>query len=109
MLFSRSPPPGFVEPCLPTLGRAVPSGPEWASDFDRLRTAVGRMGSRDAFLYAFDLFEINGDDLRRCEWQVRRATLASYSARPSRVFGYPITSTAPTARLCSRPCTHKSA
>jgi bifunctional non-homologous end joining protein LigD len=38
---------------------------------------VGRLGSRDAFLYAFDLLEINGDDVRPYEWQVRRATLAS--------------------------------
>jgi ATP-dependent DNA ligase len=75
-------PPGFVEPCLPTLGHIVPTGPRWAyemptiakalaalrvksvtldgegvvcredgvSDFDRLRMAVDRMGSRDAFL-----------------------------------------------------------
>jgi bifunctional non-homologous end joining protein LigD len=132
-------PVGFIEPCLPTLGSAVPSGPKWAyeikhdgfrficrrdgdrvrvfsrggydwtdrvpliaqalaalrvksvtldgegvvcredgvTDFDRLRMAVGRMGSRDAFLYAFDLLELNGDDLRPYEWQVRRATLAS--------------------------------
>jgi hypothetical protein len=35
------------------------------------------MGSRDAFLYAFDLLEINGTDLRRDAWQVRRATLTS--------------------------------
>jgi bifunctional non-homologous end joining protein LigD len=132
-------PEGFIEPCLPTLGHAVPSGPQWAyeikhdgfrficrrdgdrvrvfsrrghdwtdrvpriaealtalkvrsvtldgegvvcgpdgvSDFDRLRTAVGRMSSRDAFLYAFDLLEINGTDLRRDAWHVRRATLAS--------------------------------
>jgi bifunctional non-homologous end joining protein LigD len=132
-------PPGFIEPCLPTLGQAVPSGPQWAyeikhdgyrficrrdgdrvrvfsrrgndytdrvpaiakalvalrvksvtldgegvvcdangvADFDRLRAAVGRMGSRDAFLYAFDLLEINGTDLRRDAWHVRRATLAS--------------------------------
>jgi bifunctional non-homologous end joining protein LigD len=132
-------PAGFIEPCLPTLGSAAPSGPKWAyeikhdgfrficrregdrvrvfsrggydwtdrvpaiaealqalrvksvtldgegvvcrpdgvTDFDRLRAAVGRMGSRDAFLYAFDLLEINGDDLRPYEWQVRRATLAS--------------------------------
>jgi len=110
-------PEGFIEPCLPTLGRAPPAGPQWAfeikhdgfrficrregdrvrvfsrrghdwtdrvpriaealaalklksvtidgegvvcgqngvSDFDRLRSAVGRLGSRDAFLYAFDL------------------------------------------------------
>jgi hypothetical protein len=23
-------PPGFVEPCLPTVCRAVPTGPQWA-------------------------------------------------------------------------------
>ena len=23
-------PPGFIEPCLPTLGHTVPSGPQWA-------------------------------------------------------------------------------
>src|SRR5262245_12415048 len=132
-------PPGFVEPCLPTLARDVPSGPQWVyeikhdgfrfvcrrdayrvrvysrrgndftdrvpriaealaklrvksvtldgegvvcrpdgvSDFDLLRAAVGRLGSREAFLYAFDLLEINGDDLRPEPWQVRRETLAS--------------------------------
>jgi bifunctional non-homologous end joining protein LigD len=146
MLWRASSPtrsPGFIEPCLPTLGHAVPSGPQWAyeikhdgfrfisrrdgervrvfsrngrdwtdrvpliaealaklriksvtldgegvvcrsdgvSDFDRLRCAVGRLGSRDAFLYAFDLLEIDGEDLRRCEWQVRRATLRSLIKR----------------------------
>jgi ATP-dependent DNA ligase len=132
-------PPGFIEPCLPTLSHAVPSGPQWVheikhdgfrficrrdgdrvrvfsrrghdwtdrvpriaealaklrvksvtldgegvvcrddgvSDFDKLRAAVGRLGSRDAFLYAFDLLEINGTDLRRDSWEVRRATLTS--------------------------------
>jgi bifunctional non-homologous end joining protein LigD len=132
-------PEGFIEPCLPTLGQAVPSGPQWAyeikhdgfrficrregdrvrvfsrmghdwtdrvpriaealaklrlksvtidgesvvcspdgvADFDRLRTAVGRMGSRDAFLFAFDLLEIDGTDLGRDSWEVRRATLTS--------------------------------
>jgi bifunctional non-homologous end joining protein LigD len=132
-------PPGFVEPCLPTIGRSVPSGPEWAyeikhdgfrfvcrreldrvrvfsrrghdwtdrvpriaaalltlrvtsitldgegvvcgpdgvTDFDRLRAAVGRKGSRDAFLYAFDLLELDGEDLRGKPWEVRRDSLAS--------------------------------
>ncbi len=140
----RSPAPtrrplGFIEPCLPTLARTVPSGPQWVheikhdgyrficrrdgdrvrvfsrrgyewtdrvpliaealaklrvksvtidgegvvcspngvSDFDRLRAAVGRMGSRDAFLYAFDLLELDGHDLRRDAWEVRRAILTS--------------------------------
>ena len=132
-------PPGFIEPCLPTNGSEVPTGPQWVyeikhdgfrficrrdgdrarvfsrrgndytdrvpriaaaltalrvksvtldgegvvcgadgvSDFDRLRAAVGRMGSRRAFLYAFDILELDGDDLRRAAWEVRRAILAN--------------------------------
>jgi bifunctional non-homologous end joining protein LigD len=132
-------PPGFVEPCLPTNGHAVPSGPQWAyeikhdgfrficwrdgalvrvysrngrdwtdrvpaiaealmalrvrsvtldgegvvcdgegiTDFDMLRAAIRRDGSRAAFLYAFDLLELDGADLRREPWEVRRETLAS--------------------------------
>ena len=62
-------------------GEGVVCREDGVSDFDRLRTAVGRMGSRDAFLYAFDLLEINGTDLRRDAWQVRRATLASLLRR----------------------------
>ena len=45
-------------------GEGVVCGPDGVSDFDRLRAAVGRMGSRDAFLYAFDLLELDGNDLR---------------------------------------------
>src|SRR5262245_55283446 len=48
---------------------------------DRLRAAVGRLGARDAFLFAFDLLEINGTDLRREPWETRRATLASLLRR----------------------------
>ena len=33
------------------------------------------------FLYAFDLIELNGDDLRRDPLQVRKATLTSVLAR----------------------------
>jgi ATP-dependent DNA ligase len=130
-------PPGFIEPCLPTNGRTVPDGPQWAyeikhdgfrfvcrrdgkqvrvfsrrghdwtdrvprivealkalrvksvtidgegvvcrpdgvSDFDLLRAAVGRLGSRDAFLYVFDVLEINGTDLRPDAWEERRKVL----------------------------------
>jgi bifunctional non-homologous end joining protein LigD len=136
---NRQHPPGFIEPCLPTLGHAVPTGPQWAyeikhdgfrficrrdgdrvrvysrrghdwtdrvpgiataiaglavtsvtldgegvvcgddgvSDFDLLRAAVGRKGSRDAFLYAFDLLELDGRDLRCEPRNGRRAMLAS--------------------------------
>ena len=127
-------PVGFIEPCLPTGARSVPSGPQWAyeikhdgfrficwragdrvrvfsrqgidwtdrvpliadalqalrvksvivdgegvvcrsdgvSDFDLLQA-----GSREAFLYAFDLLELDGADLRREPWETRRARLAS--------------------------------
>jgi bifunctional non-homologous end joining protein LigD len=56
-------------------GEGVVCRPDGVSDFDRLRAAIGRLGSRDAFLYAFDLLEIDGEDLRPYEWHVRRATL----------------------------------
>src|SRR5262245_14629685 len=62
-------------------GEGVVCGPSGVSDFDRLRAAVGRLGARDAFLYAFDLLEIDGEDLRPYEWHVRRATLASLLRR----------------------------
>jgi bifunctional non-homologous end joining protein LigD len=130
-------PPGFIAPCLPTDGHAVPTGPQWAyeikhdgyrficrrdgdsvrvfsrrgndhtdrapgiaealmalkvrsvtidgegvvcgpdgvTDFNRLRAAPGRKGSRQAFLYAFDLLELDGQDLRREPWETRRAIL----------------------------------
>jgi bifunctional non-homologous end joining protein LigD len=130
MLWRSNPPArrpvGFIEPCLPTLAEAVPTGTQWAyeikhdgfrficrrdgervrvysrngrdwtdrvpliaealaklrvksvtldgegvvcrsdgvADFDRLRAAVGRLGSRDAFLYAFDLLELDGENMR---------------------------------------------
>jgi bifunctional non-homologous end joining protein LigD len=37
-----------------------------------MRAAVGRKGSRQAFLYAFDLLELDGVDLRREPWSDRR-------------------------------------
>jgi bifunctional non-homologous end joining protein LigD len=136
-------PLGFIEPCLPTNGRTVPTGVQWAfeikhdgfrficrrdddrvrvfsrngrdwtdrvpliaeaigklrvksvtldgegvvcrpdgvTDFDRLRAAVSRLGSRDAFLYAFDLLELDGENMRPYEWHVRRTTLRSLIKR----------------------------
>jgi hypothetical protein len=35
-------------------GEAVVCGPDGVTDFDRLRAAMGREGSRQAFLYAFE-------------------------------------------------------
>jgi len=51
------------------------------SDFDKLRAAVGRLGSRVAFLYAFDLLELDGENMRLYEWHVRRTTLRSLIKR----------------------------
>lgn len=57
-------------------GEGVVCGPDGVSDFDALRSAVARKGSRAAFLYAFDLLEIDGQDLRRNAWAARREALA---------------------------------
>jgi bifunctional non-homologous end joining protein LigD len=46
--------------------------------FDRLR--YRRQDAR-VFLFAFDLLELNGDDLRREPLEVRKATLASVLAK----------------------------
>jgi bifunctional non-homologous end joining protein LigD len=62
-------------------GEGVVCGQDGIADFDRLRAAVGRKGSRDAFLYAFDLLELDGQDMRREPWETRRATLASLLRR----------------------------
>src|SRR6516162_6242537 len=62
-------------------GEGVVCRPDGVSDFDRLRAAVGRLGSRDAFLYAFDLLELDGENMRPYEWHVRRATLRSLLKR----------------------------
>jgi ATP-dependent DNA ligase len=45
--------------------------------FDRIRY---RRHDASVFLYAFDLIELNGDDLRRDPLAVRKATLASLLA-----------------------------
>ena len=138
-MFWRSPapvhhPPGFIEPCLPTLGHAVPSGPQWVHEikhdgyrficcrerdrirlfsrrghdytdraprivdtlaglpatsvtldgegvacdpdgvtsFEPLRAALGRPAKGEVFLYAFDLLELDGRDMRREPWESRR-------------------------------------
>lgn len=42
---------------------------------------MGRKGSHQAFLYAFDLLELDGIDLRREPWETRRATLTSLLRR----------------------------
>jgi ATP-dependent DNA ligase len=57
------------------------------------------------FLYAFDLIELNGDDLRRDPLQVRKATLASIlaKARPGIRFNEHIPSNAKSLAFHDRP------
>jgi ATP-dependent DNA ligase len=55
-------------------GEAVVCDDNGVASFDRIRY---RRHDGDAFLYAFDLIELNGDDLRRDPLEVRKATLAS--------------------------------
>ena len=46
------------------------------TDFELLRAALGRPAKREVFLYAFDLLELDGYDLRRESWSGRRWKLA---------------------------------
>jgi bifunctional non-homologous end joining protein LigD len=57
------------------LSRAKTTG---LASFERIRY---RQHDGDVFLYAFDLIELNGDDLRRDPLQVRKATLRSMLAK----------------------------
>src|SRR5262249_9000219 len=58
-------------------GEGVICGRDGKSDFDAMRAVFGRQGTREAFLYAFDLLELDGRDLRSEPWAVRRALLVS--------------------------------
>ena len=59
-------------------GEAVSCGDDGIASFDRIRY---RRHDADVFVWAFDLIELNGDDLRRDPLNVRKATLASVLAR----------------------------
>src|SRR6516165_1550496 len=59
-------------------GEAVCCDDNGRPSFDRIRY---RRHDGDVFLYAFDLIELNGDDLRRDPLEVRKATLKSVLAK----------------------------
>jgi bifunctional non-homologous end joining protein LigD len=83
-------------------GEAVVCDDNGVASFDRIRH---RHHDSDAFLYAFDLIELNGDDLRRDPLQLRKATLAHLSwPRPVLAFG-----STSTSRTTDRPCSHMPA
>src|SRR5271166_1982527 len=77
-------------------GEAVSCDSDGIASFDRIRY---RQHDASVFLYAFDLLELNGDDLRRDPLNVRKATLASVLARASS--GLRFNETGRTARSCS--------
>ena len=85
-------------------GEGVVCGPDGVTDFNRLRAALGRKGSRQAFLYAFDLLELDGHDLRREPWETRRATLTSLLRKPVDGVRLCELSTAQTAMTVFWPC-----
>jgi bifunctional non-homologous end joining protein LigD len=59
-------------------GEAVACDDKGMASFDRIRY---RRHDATVFLYAFDLMELNGDDLRRDPLEVRKATLRSMLAK----------------------------
>jgi ATP-dependent DNA ligase len=59
-------------------GEAVACDDDGRPSFDRIRY---RQHDAVVFLYAFDLIELNGDDLRRDPLDVRKATLKSVLAK----------------------------
>jgi ATP-dependent DNA ligase len=59
-------------------GEAVACSEDGIASFDRIRYS---QHDASVFLCAFDLVELNGDDLRRDPLAVRKATLASLLAR----------------------------
>jgi bifunctional non-homologous end joining protein LigD len=86
-MLQRTLPAGFIAPCLPTKTDKLPSGDLWLHEIkhDGFRVIARKDGDR-VRLYsrnAFDLIELNGDDLRRDPLQVRKATLASIVAKAS--------------------------
>jgi bifunctional non-homologous end joining protein LigD len=66
-------------------GEGVVVDARGVTDFERLRTALaGRDGARAVFLYGFDLLELDGHDLRREPWEIRRATLTGLLRKAGR-------------------------
>jgi ATP-dependent DNA ligase len=63
-------------------GEAVACDHNGLASFERIRY---RQHDGDVFLYAFDLIELNGDDLRRDQLRVRKATIGGLRELNSRV------------------------
>ena len=77
-------------------GEAVACDENGVASFNLIR--YRRHDDSSTFLYAFDLIELNGDDLRRDPLEVRKATLASIvtKAQPGIRFNEHIEGDSPT-------------
>jgi ATP-dependent DNA ligase len=82
-------------------GEAVACDDNGVAWFDLIRH---QRANESIFLYAFDLIALNGDDLRRDPLEVRKATLASSSPRPTPAFG-----STSISKATARPCLHTPA
>jgi hypothetical protein len=78
-------------------GEAVACDAHGIPSFERIRY---RRHDASVFLYAFDLLELNGDDLRRETWRCARPRWPQCWQRPLPACGSTITSR-PTAPPCS--------
>ncbi len=56
-------------------GEGVACDASGLTDFDRLRSALARRGSREPFEYVSDLLELDGRDLRASPWADRREAM----------------------------------
>jgi bifunctional non-homologous end joining protein LigD len=70
-------PPCVPAPCIID-GEAVACDENGVASFDLVRN---HRANDSVFLYAFDLIELNGDDLRRDPLEVRKATLEMMLAK----------------------------
>jgi bifunctional non-homologous end joining protein LigD len=102
--------PRFIKPCLPSTAREISVGPAWGYEIkhDGYRFIVAKVGDEvqvfsrngkvwsksvptiiaargrasEAFLYAFDLLELDGEDLRKLPWEERREQLVRLLRKP---------------------------
>ena len=68
-------------------GEGVICGPDGVSDFDLMRAVFSRKGSPDVFLYAFDVLELDGRDLRAQRLVVRELTVGVIEVAVAREAG----------------------
>src|SRR5262245_11417496 len=83
-MLQRTLPAGFIDrryagtPALALLGEAVACDDNGVASFDLIRH---QRANESIFLYAFDLIELTGDDLRRDPLEVRKAALRGMLAK----------------------------